>query len=130
MKPAPYARVQHGGANRSSVSPRIVLVLLVACAVALGGCSTVKNVFTSRKDRALKPAELAVITPSVSVTRLWSAKAGKGEGLIDARQPASAITLSPSSRSAGRCSRATSYVSSPVRSGGAGTPTCSGSSPG
>jgi outer membrane protein assembly factor BamB len=86
MKPAPYARVQHGGANRSSVSPRIVLVLLVACAVALGGCSTVKNVFTSRKDRALKPAELAVITPSVSVTRLWSAKAGKGEGLIGARQ--------------------------------------------
>jgi len=86
MKPALNARARHGTANRMSDKPRILLILLVAFAVGLGGCSTVKNIFTSRKERALKPAPLAEITPSVSVVRLWSAKAGKGEGLIGARQ--------------------------------------------
>jgi len=86
MKPAPYARPRPGAVPRVAAKPAIVLVLLVACAVGLGGCSTVKNIFSSRKERAAKPAELAAITPSVSVIRLWSAKAGKGEGLIGARQ--------------------------------------------
>jgi outer membrane protein assembly factor BamB len=86
MKPAFHARVRHRVSFRGPVKPASMFVLLVACAMALGGCSTVKNMFTSKKDKALKPAELTEITPSVSVTRLWTASAGKGEGLIGAMQ--------------------------------------------
>ena len=39
-----------------------------------------------QEGQGVKPAELTEITPSVSVTRLWSANAGKGEGLVGARQ--------------------------------------------
>ena len=85
MKPALLASAEHRAA-RFPFKPGALLVVLVACAVALGGCSTVKNMFSSRKERALRPAELAEITPSGTVTRLWSANAGKGEGLLGARQ--------------------------------------------
>ena len=56
--------------------------------VALAGCSTVKGWFGSKHgaDKPLKPAELSEITPTVTVTRLWSANAGKGEGRIGVRQ--------------------------------------------
>ncbi len=60
--------------------------LVLVAAVALGGCSSVKNLFTSKKDAALKPAKLVEFTPSATVARLWSVKAGKGEGRIGARQ--------------------------------------------
>ena len=86
MKPALHARAQHPAASRTAAKRGVALVLLVACAIAFGGCSTVKNMFTSKKDKVLKPAELTEFTPSVSVVRLWSANAGKGEGLIGARQ--------------------------------------------
>lgn len=56
--------------------------------VALGGCSTVKGWFGGKSgaDKPLKPAELTQIAPSVTVTKLWSASVGKGEGRIGARQ--------------------------------------------
>ena len=86
MKPAPHTRAQNGVAFAGIRLKPAVAVLLMASAIAFSGCSTVKNMFTSKKSKELKPAELTEFTPSVSVTRLWSANAGKGEGLIGARQ--------------------------------------------
>ncbi|MDB6163519.1 MAG: bamB, partial [Xanthomonadaceae bacterium] len=50
------------------------------------GCSSIKNLMTNKKDRALKPAALTTFTPSATDVRLWSASAGKGEGRIGAGQ--------------------------------------------
>lgn len=59
------------------------LRLLAAAAVAvavLSGCSTVKNMFGGRnKDKSLEPTPLVEIAPTATVTRLWTASAGKGE---------------------------------------------------
>jgi outer membrane protein assembly factor BamB len=77
----------------SHSAPRILstrtgagLALLLAGAVALGGCSTVKGWFGGKRGETLKPAELTEFTPSLKVEKLWSASAGKGEGLLGARQ--------------------------------------------
>ena len=85
MKPAPHTRAHTGAATSMTLKPAIG-ILLLACVIAFSGCSTVKNMFTSKKSQARKPAELTEFTPPVTVTRLWSANAGKGEGLIGARQ--------------------------------------------
>jgi outer membrane protein assembly factor BamB len=61
-------------------------VAALAVTATLAGCASVKNLLTSKKDRALQPTELTTFTPSVTVARLWSVKAGKGEGRIGARQ--------------------------------------------
>jgi len=82
MKPDSMKSVSSARAIR----PGALVALLVACTLAFSGCSSVKNLFTSKKGKALQPAELTELTPSVSVTRLWSAQAGKGEGLLGARQ--------------------------------------------
>jgi outer membrane protein assembly factor BamB len=70
----------------SSTLLRSSLVLL--CALALGGCTTVKGWFGSKKDetKSNEPAELTDITPSVKVSKLWSANVGKGEGRLDVSQ--------------------------------------------
>jgi outer membrane protein assembly factor BamB len=64
--------------------------LLVLCAFAFTGCSTVKGWFTSKDKedtkKANEPAELTEFTPSAHVSKLWSAKAGKGEQRLGARQ--------------------------------------------
>ncbi|MGY0798634.1 outer membrane protein assembly factor BamB [Lysobacter sp. A286] len=68
---------------------RAVLVrgsALLLCALALSGCSTIKGWFSSDKEDALKPAALVEFSPSATVTKLWSANAGKGEGVLGARQ--------------------------------------------
>jgi outer membrane protein assembly factor BamB len=83
MKSAPNERASN---RRPAMKSAAMLALVVSLVVAIGGCSTVKNLFTSKKDKAAKPSELTEFAPSVSVTRLWSAKAGKGEGLIGANQ--------------------------------------------
>jgi len=69
-----------------SKTQRVSIVL--ACALALAGCSTVKGWFGAGKSdkKAAEPAELTDFTPTAKVTRLWSAGAGKGEGLLGARQ--------------------------------------------
>jgi len=61
-------------------------VAVLAMSIGLAGCGSVKNLFTSKKDEALKPAALKEFSPSVKVARLWTASAGKGEGRIGARQ--------------------------------------------
>jgi outer membrane protein assembly factor BamB len=73
-------------AKLTRVGKTVAMALLIT--VSLTGCSTVKGWFGSRHgaDRPLKPAELSDITPTVTVTKLWSAKAGKGEGRIGVRQ--------------------------------------------
>ena len=65
---------------------RAALVLLLAGAVALGGCSSIKNMFSSKKSQALKPAELTEFTATAKADRVWSASVGKGEGRLGARQ--------------------------------------------
>lgn len=74
-----------------SRSPRASLLIRSAavamCVLALGGCSTVKGWFGGSKEaKPNEPAELSRFTPAVKVSRLWSAKAGKGEGRVGARQ--------------------------------------------
>lgn len=58
------------------------------CLVALGGCSTVKGWFDGKKDdgKPTAPMALGEITPSVTVSKLWAANAGKGEGRLGVRQ--------------------------------------------
>jgi len=71
---------------RSSTVVRVSLVL--ACAGALAGCSTVKGWFGGKggSDKPNEPLALVEITPSVAVSKLWSANAGKGEGRMGAGQ--------------------------------------------
>lgn len=71
----------------SSVFAR--LLVAAALLVALAGCSTVKGWFGSKGkegEKPTEPAELVDFTASTSVAKLWSAKAGKGEGRIGVQQ--------------------------------------------
>ena len=56
------------------------------CVATLAGCSTVKDWFQDDEEKAKAPTELTEITPAVTVTEIWTADAGKGEGLLGARQ--------------------------------------------
>lgn len=71
-------------ASRRNTPARVAVVLL--CVFALAGCSTIKGWFGSKKDKGPEPAELTEFAPSVTVSKIWSAKAGKGEGLLGVRQ--------------------------------------------
>jgi outer membrane protein assembly factor BamB len=82
MKPANM----HSAPRILSTRTGAGLALLLAGTVALGGCSTVKGWFGGKRGETLKPAELTEFSPSLKVEKLWSAKAGKGEGLLGARQ--------------------------------------------
>ena len=60
---------------------------VLLCAFALGGCSTIKGWFGGKKDeKPNEPAELTDFTPSVTVSKIWSVQAGKGEGRVGVRQ--------------------------------------------
>lgn len=61
---------------------------LLLCVVALAGCSTVRGWFSDddEKGKPVKPAELTEFTPTATIGKLWSARAGKGEERIGARQ--------------------------------------------
>ena len=64
---------------------------VIACVAMLAGCSTVKGWFggdgeKARAKRAAEPAELVDFTPTANASRLWSARAGKGEDQLGARQ--------------------------------------------
>ena len=89
----------------TQATPRRPFQLLAATALAvamLSGCSTVKNVFDGKgKDRAAEPVALAAITPSASVSQLWSASIGEGEmklgvaqrpAIVDGRVYAAAVS--------------------------------------
>lgn len=67
-------------------------VVVFACITALAGCSTIRGWFgggdseKAAEKRASEPAKLVDFKPSVSVSRLWSSSAGKGEDMLGARQ--------------------------------------------
>ncbi|TWG92553.1 Beta-barrel assembly machine subunit BamB [Luteimonas sp. J16] len=67
-------------------------LVVLACVSALAGCSTVRGWFgggdseKAAAKRASEPAELVDFTPSATVSRLWSANAGKGEDRLGVRQ--------------------------------------------
>lgn len=80
--PLPGMRVRAGRA-----------MVVLACVFALAGCSTVKGWFGGGDDsektkakKASEPAELVDFSPSASVSRIWSASAGKGEDRLGVRQ--------------------------------------------
>jgi outer membrane protein assembly factor BamB len=65
----------------SPQSGAVLRVVVLSAVFALSGCSTVKGWFDSAdKDGKTKnkPAELTEFTPSTTVSRLWTAKAGSG----------------------------------------------------
>lgn len=65
------------------------IAAVVALAMLVAGCSTIKGWFRSDKadeKKALEPAELVDFTPTVAVTKLWSENVGKGEERLGLRQ--------------------------------------------
>lgn len=67
------------------LSSRTAIVLL--CLAMLQGCATVKGWFGGKDDdEPTEPVALVDFTPSASVSRIWTASAGKGEELLGARQ--------------------------------------------
>ena len=64
------------------------ILAIAALAVVLSGCSSIKNIFGNDKDdeKPTDPAELVDFTPTATVTKLWSASAGKGENRLGVRQ--------------------------------------------
>lgn len=82
MKSATIPRVASRAPNRVA---RVGATLL--CIVAVSGCTTVRGWFSGKGEtKADKPAALVEITPSVAVSRLWSANAGEGERRLGVRQ--------------------------------------------
>lgn len=74
---------------RVRTSAPVLRVCVLAVAVALSGCSTVKGWFSSgsKEDKAaVAPAELNDFVPSANVSRLWSAKAGDGDADLGVAQ--------------------------------------------
>lgn len=73
---------------RMPAAPLRASALVLLCAFALGGCSTVKGWFGGKKGdgKPNEPVELTDFTPTVTVSKIWSAKAGKGEGRVGVRQ--------------------------------------------
>jgi outer membrane protein assembly factor BamB len=76
----------------TSRMPAVTAILrtsaVLMCVLALGGCSTVKGWFGGGKSEAKpnEPAALTDFTPTVTVAKIWSANAGKGEGRVGVRQ--------------------------------------------
>lgn len=60
--------------------------VLLLCAIALVGCTTMKGWFTSDKKKTAAPAALVEFQATAQPARLWTANVGKGEGKIGARQ--------------------------------------------
>lgn len=80
-----FAQGRH--ADRSTRSRNARVALLIAAVFATAGCSTVKGWFGGKDDeKPTKPAELTEFAASANAARIWSAKAGKGEDRIGARQ--------------------------------------------
>ncbi len=64
------------------------IVAVVALVALLCGCSTVKGWFGKDKDDAkpTEPAELVDFASTATISKLWSANAGKGEDRLGVRQ--------------------------------------------
>lgn len=73
--------------HRSGMRPVLRVLGVAACVLAISGCSTVRGWFSKGDGENLsKPAELVEITPTATVSRLWSANVGKGEERIGSVQ--------------------------------------------
>ena len=75
--------------HSTSRGAAVLRIALLIAMVALSGCSTVKGWFEvgdKGKKAASKPTELTDFTPSVTVSRLWTAKAGSGESRLGLTQ--------------------------------------------
>jgi outer membrane protein assembly factor BamB len=65
------------------------IATIAVLALVLSGCSTVKGWFGGKdkeNEKPTEPAELVDFTPSVTVSKLWSANAGKGEDKLGLQQ--------------------------------------------
>lgn len=65
------------------------IATVAALALVLSGCSTVKGWFGGKdkeNEKPTEPAELVDFTPSLTVSKLWSANAGKGEDKLGLQQ--------------------------------------------
>lgn len=90
MNPISFPRVSF---PRGVTLLRVALLAgVVALSGGLSGCSTVKGWFDGGDNPkkaaklARKPLDLVDFTPSTTVARLWTAKAGGGEGLLGLNQ--------------------------------------------
>jgi outer membrane protein assembly factor BamB len=87
MKSHPITPARPAGAPLRAL--RVVAILSLVLAIT--GCSTVKGWFRGKdgeekEKKKGEPAELVEFTPTTSVSRLWSASAGKGEKRLGIRQ--------------------------------------------
>lgn len=64
------------------------IMAIAVLAMVLSGCSTVKGWFGKSKDdgKPTEPAELVDFTATATVSKLWSANAGKGEDRLGVNQ--------------------------------------------
>ncbi len=72
----------NSASHRTATAASVLRISVLAAMIALSGCSTVKGWFASgsRDEKAASaPTELNEFTPSTTVSRLWSAKAGDGD---------------------------------------------------
>src|SRR5690606_28352903 len=62
--------------------------VVLSCAMALAGCSTVRGWFSSDDGEpgVTEPMPLQDFTETATATRIWSASVGKGERRIGSRQ--------------------------------------------
>ncbi len=68
--------------RRTLTATAVLRVSVIAAVIAMSGCSTVKGWFASgsKEDKAASaPTELNDFTPSATVSKLWSAKAGSAD---------------------------------------------------
>lgn len=69
------------GASSAGHVGRIGIALL--CVLAVSGCTTVRGWFGGKSEaKPSEPAALVDFTPSQTVSRIWTANAGKGEGQL------------------------------------------------
>lgn len=80
------SRFFESAAVRTSPALAARIAIVVACGIALGGCSTVRGWFSNDKEKPNEPVELTDITPTVTASRLWSVNVGDGEGRLGSRQ--------------------------------------------
>lgn len=73
-------------ASRRPLPRKLLTLGLLASAIALGGCSTVKGWISSDVDKSDDPVELADFSPSAQPARLWTASAGGGDARLGAVQ--------------------------------------------
>lgn len=62
------------------------ITLLLLAALMLSGCSSIKGLFQTKKEKVDDPVELVKISNPIAVKKLWSVSIGKGEDNLAVRQ--------------------------------------------